>query len=497
MQTELETDPRLVLAQDISRFYDNPLGFVMYVFPWGKAGTILEKHDGPDKWQTEFLLKLGEEVRARKFDGHNAVAPVRMCTVSGHGTGKSVAAAWVTLWIMSTRPHCRGVITASTFQQLSTRTWAAVSQWLRMSVVADWFEISSDRLWYKGQKDSWFATAQTAVEQNSESFAGIHAASSSPFVIFDESSGVPDRIYEVSMGATTDGEPFVLALGNATRNSGWFFRAAFGSERSRWIRFSVDSRDSRFANKELLAQWIEDFGIDSDFCRVRILGEAPKASFSQFIAHDIVAKCRKFKATAFEHLGKVIGVDVARSGDDRSAIICRQGRKVRELAVYRGVDTVKLAHRVMGFIESEKPAAVVVDSTGLGAGTFDELKHCGYGRITHEFIASGRAQNNLQHANKRAEAWSLMRDALNAGIELPDSPDWETDLTGTEYFFNAKGAVQLEPKDALRSRGLASPDLADALSMTFSIKIAPHYRVPAVSTPINVQPGQELNRWMR
>ena len=170
---------------------------------------------------------------------------------------------------------------------------------------------------------------------------------------------------------------------------------------------------------------------------------------------------------------------------------------MRELTIYRGVDTVELAHRVMGFIEQERPAAVVCDVTGLGAGTYDELKHCGYGRITHEFIASGRAQNNLQHANERAEAWSLMRDALNAGIELPDSPDWETDLTGTEYFFNAKGAVQLEPKDAMKSRGLASPDLADALSMTFAVKIASSYRVPAVSTPIQIRPGDQGQRWMK
>ena len=148
---ELETDPRLALAQDISRFYDNPLGFVLYAFPWAKPG-FLEAHTGPDSWQTDFLRRLGEEVRTRKFDGVHPVAPVRMLAVSGHGVGKSVLAAWLVLWLMATRPHCRGVVTASTFQQLSTRTWATLAQWLKMSVVADWFEISSDRLWFKGQK---------------------------------------------------------------------------------------------------------------------------------------------------------------------------------------------------------------------------------------------------------------------------------------------------------------------------------------------------------
>jgi len=489
-----ETDPRLALAEDISRFYSDPLAFVLYCWPWGKPG-FLEHHNGPDKWQADVLRRLGEEVRSRKFNGHSAVAPVRVCICSGHGVGKSVLAAWLVIWVMATRPHCRGVVTASTFQQLSTRTWAAVTQWLKMSLVADWFEISSDRLWFKGQKEAWFTSAQTALEQNSESFAGIHAASSSPFVIVDEASGVPDKLFEVSMGATTDGEPFVIALGNPTRNSGWFYRAAFGSDRARWIRFSVDSRQSKFSNKALLAEWIEDFGLDSDFVRVRILGEAPKASFTQFIPHDIVAMCRKFKAESYQHMPLIFGVDVARQGDDRSAIVARQGRKVRLLAVYRGLDTVELAHCVAEFIEAEKPAAVAIDSTGLGAGTYDELKHCGYGRFLHEFMAGGKATDPNVHANRRAEAWSLMRDALKAGLELPDSPDWETDLCGTEYGFNPKGAILLEPKDSMKSRGLASPDLADALSFTFAVKVAPAFHV-TVSTVRNVTPGEVSQQWM-
>lgn len=111
MMETLENDPRLALAQDIAGFYDNPLGFVLYVFPWGKPG-FLEHHTGPDAWQIDVLRRLGEEVRARKFNGHTPVAPVRMCVCSGHGIGKSVLAAWLVLWIMATRPHCRGVVTA-------------------------------------------------------------------------------------------------------------------------------------------------------------------------------------------------------------------------------------------------------------------------------------------------------------------------------------------------------------------------------------------------
>src|SRR5260370_37535940 len=104
------------LTADMARFYADPLGFVRYAFPWGKG--LLEHHDGPDTWQLEFLSQLGAEVRKRNFDGHTPVDPIRMTRASGHGIGKSAMSAWVSLWIMSTRPRCRGTVTANTAAQL-------------------------------------------------------------------------------------------------------------------------------------------------------------------------------------------------------------------------------------------------------------------------------------------------------------------------------------------------------------------------------------------
>ena len=88
-----------------------------------------------------------------------------------------------------------------------------------------------------------------------------------------------------------------------------------------------------------------------------------------------------------------------------------------------------------------------------------------------------------------------MHDCLKAGCQIPENADWETDLTGTEYFITPKGQTQLEAKDMLKSRGLASPDLADALSMTFAVRIAEPYR-PVVSTPM-YSPGENMQSWMR
>jgi hypothetical protein len=470
------TGAELQLAQDIASFYADPLGFVKYVFPWGAPG-LLEHHQGPDDWQHDFLIELGRQVRERNFDGVHPVAPIRMVVVSGHGVGKSVLCAWITHWIMSTRPRCRGTITANTFSQLSTKTWAAVQSWGRLLINKHWFNFTGESMYFRGQKDSWLVSAAACKEENSESFAGQHASDSTSFYINDEASAIPEKIWEVEEGGLTDGEPIFIACGNPTRNTGKFQRISFGNERDRWTRFSVDSRNSRFTNKQQIAEWIKDYGEDSDFVRVRVRGECPRVGSTQLIPNDVVAACRQFKA-AYSGAPKILSVDVARFGDDRSVVGLRCGRKFRILAKLRGVDTVQLAERVIGFIESEHVDATVVDGDGLGAGTVDHLRHRGYRDSVFEFHGGQRAFDSDAYYNRRAEVWSQMGEWLKAGAEIPDDPELEVDLTAPQYGYSAKQQIQLEKKEDMKARGLASPDLGDCLAMSFSVTVRPKLQRP-------------------
>ena len=481
------TSPELQLAQDIAGFYADPLGFVMYAYPWGQPG-LLEHHDGPDVWQRDFLTELGKQVRERKFDGLHPVAPIRMVIVSGHGVGKSVLCAWVTHWIMSTRPRCRGTITANTFSQLSTKTFAAVQSWARLLINKHWFTLTGETIYFRDQKDSWFASAAACKEENAESFAGQHAADSTSFYIFDEASAIPEKIWETAEGGLTDGEPIFLACGNPTRATGRFQRIAFGNERDRWTRFSVDSRNAKFTNKQQIAEWIEDYGEDSDFVRVRVRGECPRVGSTQLIPGEVVATCRKYKAVAYSGLPKILSVDVARFGDDRSVIGLRQGRQFRILAKLRGVDTVQLAERVIGFITSEQPDAVVIDGDGLGAGCVDHLRHRGFSDSVFEFHGGARAFDAAAFYNRRAEVWSQMADWLKAGAQIPDDPEMEVDLCGVQYGYSSKSQVQLERKEDMKARGMASPDLGDALAMSFSVTVQPKVKRRPVSRPIYSSP---------
>lgn len=472
----------LQLASDIASFYSDPLGFVLYAYPWGKPGR-LSQHDGPDAWQREFLTDLGNEVKKRGFDGVTPVAPIRMATSSGHGIGKSTLVAWLVDWIMSTRPGARGTVTADTFQQLDTKTWAAIVEWTRLCVTAHWFEITSDSIYFRDRKDSWRVAAQSCREENSEAFAGQHAANSTSFVIGDEASAVPDKILEVAEGAMTDGEPMIFLFGNPTRSSGKFHRVMFGSERARWVTRTVDSRHSRFTNKQQIAEWIQDFGEDSDFVRVRVRGEAPRQGNCQLVPSEVVEQCRKMQLPLIASMPKILSVDPARFGDDRTVIGLRQGRIFRVLGKYRGLDTLQVAERVIACIAQEKPALVVVDGDGLGAGVFDHVKYRAGSTRLHEFRGGMRAFNEPKYRNRRAEVWCEMADALKAGMSIPDDPEITTDLTAPEYCFSSKGQICLESKDMMKARGLASPDIGDTLAMTFAQKVLPTPPQPSRPRP--------------
>jgi hypothetical protein len=480
-------NPDTELALQMGAFFADPLGFVMWSFDWGADqstkvvrlpepwSALYFSEFGPDAWACELLDTIGQKVSANAFDGAKAVDAVRVAVASGHGIGKSAVTAWLALWLMSTRPNARGVVTASTAPQLESKTWAQVATWAKRCATRAWWDISTGRGSMKmvaiAARESWNVYAQTARAENAESFAGLHAADSSAFFLVDESSGVPDAIHDVMQGATTDGEPFLLSFGNPTRNSGWF-HGAFHAQRHRWITRQVDSRSVAITNKEQLDQWVTDYGVNSDFVKVRVRGIFPTASSLQFIAGDLVdqAMSREVQPTDGETV--VLGVDVARFGDDTSVIYTRTGRDARSWPIVRlsKVNTMELASRVAEKANLLRSAgrhvAINVDGGGVGGGVVDRLRSLGF--EVNEIQFGGKALDSKKYANRRAEIWGLMRDWL-AGGALPDDQDLAADLTGVEYGFTVSDQILLEKKSEMKRRGLASPDAADALACTFGV----------------------------
>jgi hypothetical protein len=279
-------DANRQIADEMAACYADPLRHVLVSYPWGSGQ--LRGRAGPQDWQKDLLIELGEEVKARGFDGTKPVAPIQFSTASGHGIGKSAIVAWIIRWIMDTRPFAKGVVTANTGEQLRTKTWSELAKWHGMGLTQHWYTINSGagslNMYHNDFRETWRVDALTSREENSEAFAGLHAANSTPFYIFDEASAVPDRIYEVREGGLTDGEPMTFDFGNPTRNSGRFYQNMVGRFRNNYIRRFIDSRDVEQTNKELFDQWAKDYGEDSDFFKVRVRGMFPDAGSLQFIS---------------------------------------------------------------------------------------------------------------------------------------------------------------------------------------------------------------------
>lgn len=466
------------LAEFVGQFYDDPLGFVLACYPWGDPGPLKDA-PGPDTWQVDALTRIGQAVQARKFDGVTAVEPIRIAVSSGHGIGKSTLQAWLVDWIMSTRPRCRGTVTANTNTQLDTKTWAAIQTWTKLCLTAHWFEINTARMYRVGQRESWFCNPQSCAAENSEAFAGQHAADSTSFYVIDEGSAVPDVIYDVAEGGLTDGEAMIFVFGNCTRSSGRFHQVCFGGMRDRWQPIVVDSRTSRFTNKTQIAEWIQDYGEDSDFVRVRVRGLPPAASDLQFIDTATVAAAQRREVTALSDEPLVAGLDVARGGGDDCVFRFRRGPDARSILPIRipgeqARDSMRLVTVAADILhksyDGRKVAMLFVDATGIGGPIADRLRQMGHRNVLD--VQFGGQAPDPRMANMRAFIWAKLRDWLRLGA-IPTDPRLEQDLTGPGYGHDKADRLVLESKEHMKGRGVASPDDGDALALTFAAPVSP------------------------
>lgn len=480
LMTSSATSAEEQLAEAVSQYYADPLGFVYFAYPWGVPGTPLEDEQGPDANQEGFLLDLAASVAERGFDGRSPVMPIQMTESSGHGTGKSAMGAWLTDWILSTRPHSQGTVTAGTAKQLKTRTWAAIRYWTNLCITGHWFDIGGEEIKHKQFPANWKVSAQTCKPENAQSFAGQHARTSTSWYLLDEASRVPDEIWRVAFGGLTDGEPMMFAWGQMERREGMFYQVCFGRERNRWLQRLVDSRNSRFTNKQLIAQWIEDYGIDSDYVRVRVLGQAPRASALQYIDADRVAGAQRREASYFPDDPLLVGLDVARGGAAQTVFRFRRGLDARSIPPIRipgehcrdSMRVVDVAAEILGTTYGGiRPTALFIDS-GFGGPIYDRLRQLGH-KNAHEVKFGGESPDPQHCANMRAFMWMKMREWVLRGAIDPSDDRLETDLTGPYYHHDRQDRLVLESKDDMQKRGLDSPDDGDGLALTFARHVAP------------------------
>jgi hypothetical protein len=494
---------------------DNPLAFVKYLFPWGVKGTPLEHFSGPRKWQREVLQDITDHIAANnnlftgaKFNNNLQSNEEIMYKVlqeaiaSGRGIGKSALVSWLTIWMVSTRIGSTTIISANSENQLRSITWAEITKWLAMGLNSHWFEISATKVapakWLTDLVESdlkkgtryWAIEGRLWSEENPDAYAGVHNFDG-VMVIFDEASGIADPIWSVTGGFFTENTPnrFWLAFSNPRRNSGYFYEC-FNAKRAFWKTKQIDARTVEGTDKAVYQQIVAEYGEDSAVARVEVYGEFPKNGDGQFISPALVDEAMQREKWKDVSAAIVVGVDPARSGADSTVIAVRQGRDILEIRRYRGDDTMTVVGHVIEVIAEYRPSMVMIDEGGLGYGILDRLVEQKYKVRGVNF--GWKSSKPIMWGNKRAEIWGMMRDWLRSA-SIPLDKQLMNDLTGPRIKPDSSGTIFLESKKEMRSRGLASPDAADAIAVTFAFPVSSdvmgvsyavsnsHYALPTVN----------------
>jgi phage terminase large subunit len=440
-----------------AKYQDDPVGF---------AETFLRA--SLRDWQIAFAKDLASGTK---------LVSVR----SGRGRGKTMGISVVVLWWMLTRFPQKTVVTAPASSTITDGLWPEIQLWanrlpdfLRLQL-----EITAERITLAGAPAESFVTAKTAREDRPESLQGIHA----PHVLLlvDEASGVSEKAMEALTGSLAGDDRRMVLIANPTRTSGFFFESQKGEISRQWSRYQisalpVEDHDPGVqffhcpcpGDEFFIANMRAKYGEDSSAFRVHVLGEFPKADDDTVIPLHLVSEAITRDVQGIK-VPEIWGLDVARFGDDASALVRRRGNKVDPPARWRNLDLMQLCGRIVIAYEAAdpKPAIILVDSIGLGAGVVDrlrELKLPVRGVNVSESPALGDTYLNL-----RAELWFKVRAWLEKrDVSLPNDEVLIGDLCAPRYGFGSSGKIKLESKDEIKKRGLPSPDAGDALALTFA-----------------------------
>jgi len=473
------------LMEDILSMKYSPTEAVKYLFPWGVKNTPLERFEGPRAWQMDDFKRIEDHLAldAEKQRIGLPPSPLYMSRSSGRGIGKSAWLNMLNMWVASCWIGSTTIVTANTETQLRSRTMAELGKWHMMAINRHWFDKAAMVM----RPAKWFATmveeqlqidtqyyyveGQAWSKENPDAFAGAHSQIGM-MVQFDEASGIPDPIWDVTEGFFTDASDLRLwlAISNPRRNTGKFFDC-FHKDRSYWDTKYIDSRTVEGLDRSVYDRIASKYGEDHDVTRIEVKGQFPRIGSNQFIGRGEVEDAQVRELTPDPGAPLILGVDVARYGSDETVLRYRRGRDARTIPPvrYKQLSVMDTASMVAGSIEKHKPDAVMVDGGGVGGGVVDRLHDMGYRVI--EVQSGAKAQEPERYLNVRAEMTGRLKEWLATGC-IDDDEQLAQDLTGPEFKVHLKGQIGIESKDDMKKRGLPSTNESDALGLTFAEKVA-------------------------
>ena len=426
----------------------------------------------PDPWQEQVLLEFPRQQR--------------IALKASKGVGKSTVLSWIAWNYLLTRPNPKVAATSVTADNLADGLWTEMALWRgRSPLLMAMFEWTKTRIFSRSTPETWWMSARNwpkggSADQQANTLAGLHA----DYILFliDEAGGTPDAVMasaEAALSSCVEGH--LVQAGNPTHLEGPLWRACT-SERRLWFVVEISSDpDSPMRAPRVSAAWareqIEKYGRDNPWVLVNVFGQFPPGSMNTLIGPDEVmaATLRRYRPEDVRKHARVLGVDVARYGDDASVIWPRQGLVALEPIRHRNLDGVQGAGIVARkWADWEADAAFIDDTGGYGASWIDNLRTMGRVPIGVGFATQ---PSDLRYANKRAEIYFAAAEWIKGGGSLPpmDTPGVSelcAALTRTTYSFRGDRLL-LEPKDLVKERLGYSPDDADAFALTFSHPVHP------------------------
>jgi phage terminase large subunit len=420
----------------------------------------------PDPWQDEVLKAFPSKQR------------IAMC--ASRGPGKSCCLAWLAWNFLVTRPHPKIVATSISGDNLRDGLWTELAKWREKSpLLKSTFVWQKERIFAKEYSETWWMSArQWAKSADLSALGNTLAGFHEDYVlaILDESGGMPNQILDSAEAALSScKEGHIVQAGNPTHVEGPLYRACKTPERKLWYVVEIngdpdDPKRSTRVNLQWAREQIEKFGRDNPWVIVNVFGRFPEHSFNSLLSLEEVQAAinRRYRDEEFHRFPKIIGVDVARFGDDSSVLFPRQGLQAFDPWQYRNLDGTQGAEvTVRKWNEFQTDACFIDNTGGYGASWIDNLIRLGKAPIGVHF---SEKSSDPQYYNKRTEMAFLLANWIKQGGAIPNIRELTEALVQTTYNFRNEKLLLEEKEDIKETLGY-SPDHMDALMLTFAFPV--------------------------
>lgn len=424
----------------------------------------------PDEWQCEALAAF--------------LSSPRLALKACKGPGKTTVLAWLIWYFLDTRPAPKVAATSITEDNLSDNLWPELAKWqARCPQLLERYTWTKTRVVRNASPETVFASARSwsrtaDAQRQAETLAGLHA--DQVLFVLDESGAIPQAVMITAEAVLANAgvEAHVVQAGNPDSREGPLYRACV-TDRHLWTVIEItgdpdDPKRSPRLSLDYAREQIASYGRDNPWVMVNVLGVFPPTSLNALLGDEevLAAMRRTLEPSIYDWADMRLGVDVARFGDDRTVIFPRQGRRAFAPTVMRhardSAQSVDIATKVLAVRQDLGAKVTIMDATGgWAAGARDVLLASGSRPVEVQFHGPSIV-NPEKYKNRRAEMWFGMAEWVKGGGWLPNLPELVAELTTPTYTFLG-GKFLMEPKDNVKARLGRSPDVADALALTFAV----------------------------